>query len=266
MLDEPYRWLEAINNRRDYIEDQLRTGSPVIGLQYDDGMLLLTISRGQRKIFEVHDRISLTAIGPVADIERLRMMATDAASVQGFQNSVDDVTLHRLTNFVLGPTVKQAFEAIFGSAYIIKMLLAELASQGRRNQFISLNYDGALKSDDRALAIGGADNAEDAMQEFLSEEIGSNLTLTAAVRLALETWAVGKESVLKTEALEAADSDADEDSEIKVDKERLRQVVKDALETGAIEAGVLQISRQSSNRFRFLTAEEIDDATKGWLP
>ena len=43
MLDEPYRWLEAVNNRRDYIEDQLRGGSPVVGLKYDDGLLLVTI-------------------------------------------------------------------------------------------------------------------------------------------------------------------------------------------------------------------------------
>ena len=57
MRDEPYRWIEAIQDRRDYIEDQLRVGSPVVGLTYNEGMVLLTIGRGQRKIFEVHDRI-----------------------------------------------------------------------------------------------------------------------------------------------------------------------------------------------------------------
>ena len=150
MLDEPYRWLEAVNNRRDYIEDQLRGGSPVVGLKYDDGLLLVTIGRGQRKIFEVHDRIALSAIGHSADIERLRMMATDTASVQGFQSSVDDVTLHRLTNFVLGPTIKQSFEAIFGSAYIIKMLLAELGARGEGDGFIALNYDCLLYTSDAA--------------------------------------------------------------------------------------------------------------------
>ena len=70
MLDEPYRWIEAINDRRDYIEDQLRPGSPVVGLSYDDGMLLLTVRRGQRKIFEVHNRTVLSAIGHPAYIEQ----------------------------------------------------------------------------------------------------------------------------------------------------------------------------------------------------
>ena len=110
MRDEPYRWIEAIQDRRDYIEDQLRVGSPVVGLTYDEGMVLLTIGRGQRKIFEVHDRIALSAIGHPADIERLRMLVTDTASVQGFQNATEDVNLHRLTNFVLAHTFKQAFE------------------------------------------------------------------------------------------------------------------------------------------------------------
>ena len=31
MLEEPYRWVEAINNRREYVEDQLASGSPVVG-------------------------------------------------------------------------------------------------------------------------------------------------------------------------------------------------------------------------------------------
>ena len=28
MIDEPYRWVEAISNRREYIENELATGSP----------------------------------------------------------------------------------------------------------------------------------------------------------------------------------------------------------------------------------------------
>ena len=42
MLEEPYRWVEAINNRREYVEDQLASGSPVVGTTYADGVLLLT--------------------------------------------------------------------------------------------------------------------------------------------------------------------------------------------------------------------------------
>jgi proteasome alpha subunit len=33
MIEEPYRWVEAIANRREYIEHQLSTGSPNRGTQ-----------------------------------------------------------------------------------------------------------------------------------------------------------------------------------------------------------------------------------------
>ena len=57
LSDEPYRWAEGVANRRDYIEDQIRTGSPVVGMGYEDGILMLTLSRSQQKLFEVYGRI-----------------------------------------------------------------------------------------------------------------------------------------------------------------------------------------------------------------
>ena len=264
MLDEPYRWLEAVNNRRDYIEDQLRGGSPVVGLRYDDGLLLVTIGRGQRKIFEVHDRIALSAIGHSADVERLRMMATDTASVQGFQSSVDDVTLHRLTNFVLGPTIKQSFEAIFGSAYIIKMLLAELGVRGEGDGFIALNYDGTVQSNQDREVIAGTHEAETAMQNYLSAAEASDSSLAAALQLALETWVVGWElGIQETET--DSDEETNEGSELTMDKERLHEVLRVELQTGDIEGAVLETSRRSNNKFRLLTSDEIDAAIADWL-
>ena len=72
MLEEPYRWVEAINNRRDYLEDQLAGGSPVVGTTYDGGVLLLTTTPGPRKLFEVYNEVAFAAVGHPADIEKLR--------------------------------------------------------------------------------------------------------------------------------------------------------------------------------------------------
>ncbi len=274
MLDEPYRWIDAIHNRHEYIEDQLRGGSPVVGLKYDDGLLFLTIGRGQRKIFEVHNRIVLTAMGHAADIERLRMMATETASVEAFQNSVDDLTLHRLTNFVLGPTIKGAFEAIFGPAYIIKMLLAELGARGRENQLLSLNYDGTVRASHIAQVIGGTDEVETAMRNYLSAaEVypqgvhpTPNLSLTSTLRLALETWGVGRELSLQEDDRRAdSDSREREHFESTIDKAKVHELLKKELKEGEIEAGVLQASRQSKSKFRPLSSEEIHAAIVDWL-
>ena len=254
MRDEPYRWIEAIHDRRDYIEDQLRGGSPVVGLTYDEGMVLLTIGRGQRKIFEVHDRIALSAIGHPADIERLRMLVTDTASVQGFQNAIEDVNLHRLTNFVLAHTFKQAFESIVGEAYIIKMLLAELGSTDDKNRFTCINYDGNVRTDTTFTVIGGTEAIETGMQKYLTTAAtGTDRDLAAALQLGLEAWAVGKE-------LSSREPEEAESEETQIDTVQMHEIIDAAREDGEIEAGVLENAQRGTSKFRLLTSQEIETA------
>ena len=256
MRDEPYRWIEAIQDRRDYIEDQLRPGSPVVGITYSEGMMLLTIGKGQRKIFEVHDRIALSAIGHPADIERLRMLVTDTASVQGFQNATEDVNLHRLTNYVLAHTFKQAYESIVGEAYIIKMLLAELGRTPEKNLFTGINFDGIVQTDTNFAVIGGTEVIETGMQNYLANApADADRDLTAALRLSLETWAVGKE--LSTRESEETDLE-----ETQIDTTQMYEIVDTAREDGEIEAGVLETAQQGASKFRLLTSQEVEDALK----
>src|SRR5436853_4687068 len=83
MIEEPYRWVEAISNRREYIEHQLASGSPITALSYNGGILFLTLSRERQKIFEIYNRIAMGAIGHPGDIERLRMAAIEVTSTEG---------------------------------------------------------------------------------------------------------------------------------------------------------------------------------------
>src|SRR6059036_1477918 len=144
MIEEPYRWVEAIANRREYIEDQLRRGSPVVLLNYSDGLLLLTVSRETRKIFEIYDRVGFSALGHPADIERMRLAAIDLAHMEGFNRAVEDVSLRRLVNYGMSPTLKMAFEQVFSAPYIVKMLMAELSDDPEHDMIVKLDYDGSL--------------------------------------------------------------------------------------------------------------------------
>ena len=81
MLEDPYRWVEAVQNRREYLDDQLKKASPVIAVCYNDGILIITTTPGPRKIFEVYNQISLASIGHPADIEKLRKMLIDIALI-----------------------------------------------------------------------------------------------------------------------------------------------------------------------------------------
>ena len=84
MTEEPYRWLEAVANRRDYVHDQLKGGSPVFAASLRDGILLLGVGSGQSKVFELFDRHAFAGLGHPADLEKIRQAAIDAAHTEAF--------------------------------------------------------------------------------------------------------------------------------------------------------------------------------------
>ena len=125
MTEEPYRWVEAIANRREYIETQLAPGSPIAALTYRDGILFVTV---RQKLFEIYDRIAMGAIGHPGDIERLRMAAIELASTEGFTRSAADVSLRRLAFYSLSPLLKTAFEQVYGAPFLARMIFAEVGA------------------------------------------------------------------------------------------------------------------------------------------
>ena len=142
MTEEPYRWLEAISNRREYIRDQLKGGTPVFALSRPEGILLVGVGQGQSKVFEIYDRHAFAALGHPVDIEKIRQAAIEAAHLEGFHRSAGDVTLRRLISFSLSSTLKNAFEQVFSPPLIVEALFAELGQSPERDSLVRLHYDG----------------------------------------------------------------------------------------------------------------------------
>ena len=109
MAYTPYDWNQSIQTRMEYVEERLRDGSPVVALSIPEGVLLLSIHRAQRKVYEIYDRIVFGAVGNQSDIETMRNAALDFAHREGFQRSPDDVTAQRLVGSILAPALKRAF-------------------------------------------------------------------------------------------------------------------------------------------------------------
>src|SRR5438105_1231518 len=199
MIEEPYRWVEAIANRREYIEGQLAPGSPIAALGYRDGILFLTIGQTRQKLFEIYDRIGMGAIGHPGDIERLRMAAIEVASTEGFTRSTADVSLRRLASYSLSPALKTAFEQVYGAPYLARMIFAELGRDGSPNLFARLDYDGAIHTNGGALAhafedfgvISGTARSTGLMEKFLREQHDATAALPVALNTALDAWTVG---------------------------------------------------------------------------
>lgn len=255
MLDEPYRWTEAVANRRDYIEDQLRGGSPVVGLAYCDGALFLTLGQGQQKIFEVYDRIGMAALGHPADIEKLRQSAVDLASVIGFNYSEQDVNLQQIVHFGLGPAVKTAFDEVFRSPYIVRILMLELDVSEEGAVFYTVDYDGAFQKYAGCGVLGEIPEADGLMRSCLPET--GRLNLRNALKAALDAWAAGRfvgtleEVPREPSELERLAGEAD-----------LQAILKTALESAEVEAVVFDRSGADKRPYRVLGNREIQPVIK----
>jgi len=256
MTDEPYRWVEAIANRREYIEGQLAGGSPIAAVSYREGILLLTLSRERQKIFEIYDCIAMGAIGHPGDIERLRMAAIEVASTEGFTRSAADVSLRRLVSFSLSPALKAAFEQIYGAPYLTRMLFAELGQNGERNLFLRIDYDGSMHSNGGGNsarlrtfedfgAISGTSASTTAMERFLRTQNLPEVSRAEALRIALDAWTVGH-LALGEEAREELPSEA------QISEHRTGQ-----LASAVIEAVVLEHGAHARIKYRQLGNEEF---------
>jgi proteasome alpha subunit len=261
MLEEPYRWADAVGNRREYIEDQLRSGSPVVGSAYAGGALLLTLGQGQQKLFEVYDRIAMGALGHPTDIEKLRQAAVDLAHVIGFNYSDADVTLQQVVHFGLGPEVKRAFDEIFRSPYIAQLLLAEVSPRDRDVAFFRVDYEGRFHRKTGTCAAGGNEAADRAMQARLDgdgKDTGA-LSLEEALDRLLLAWAAGRRASGRDEDVDAPDEQEESNSD-----EELSATLSKALETLSVEAVAVEVSDSGTVRYRTLSDEETATAAQAY--
>jgi proteasome alpha subunit len=253
MIEEPYRWVEAIANRREYIEGQLAPGSPIAALGYCDGILFLTLGQTRQKLFEIYDRIGMGAIGHPGDIERLRMAAIELASTEGFTRSAADVSLRRLVHYSLSPVMKSAFEQIYGPPYLARMLFAEVGTRPEDDLFLRVEYDGDIASNGATYArarqdfavLSGTRRSGELMETFLKTKHTPDTIFETAVNSALDAWSVGHMLLHTGDAKELPEPTA------------IAQHRREQLGTAAIEAAVLERNSKTAIRYRCLADKEL---------
>lgn len=241
MFEEPYRWVEAVSNRREYIDEQLKAGGPVVALPCREGVLMLSVSSGTPKLYEIYDRIALGAMGHPADVERLRNVVLDMAHVEGFNHSPSDVTARRLIQFGLAPLVKQAFEEINRAPFIIRLVIAELGPSNKP-KFFTLNYDGVFKEEPQGATLAPSFEAGERMTAELKENPDPiTRPMQEVFREATKIWGLGEKP---TEELET----------------HLQQTFKER----RVEAALLSPSLPGSSKYRLLSEEETLALTREW--
>jgi proteasome alpha subunit len=245
----PYDFQENLQQRAQYIRNRLRAGSPVIGISYDNGILLLALKRRGRKVYEVYDRLMFSAIGNQADVENLRLAAIDFAHQEGFVRSPDDVTIQRVVGFALSPALKKAFGDPLTTPFVARALFAELHDAPERDQFYTLNYDGEFLPYERFAAIGGTQTAEEQAMRYLEAQLTCLPTLESALPIALTAWGIAYEAA-QQEDVDAVSEDAA--------RNRLREMLGEA----QVEVGILERQTLRENRFRLLTHQQLEPYLK----
>jgi len=189
MTEEPYRWLEAIGNRREYIREQLKGGTPVFALSRPEGILLLGVGQGQSKVFEIYDRHAFAALGHPVDIEKVRQAAIEAAHIEGFNRSSRDVTLRRLVSFSLSTSLKNAFEQVFSPPYIVESIFAELGETPERDCLVRLRYDGDHHYESAGVLVAHSDlDAEAAATNWVRQTLKPSDSLSRVAGVCLTAW------------------------------------------------------------------------------
>lgn len=259
----PFGYNEAVGQRRESVEEQLRAGSPVVGLAYDGGLLLLTVRRSQRKVYEIYDRQMFSAIGNQSDIEQVRLASINRAHQEGFERSPDDVSVHRLVGFELSPALKKAFgDQWSGVPFVIRAMFAELGRAAGGDVFMTLNYDGEFQQYDHLAVIAGTQGAEDRMLERLGEP-NPAWSRDEALRRALAAWILGAREVLRRQI--GGQDEEERDPFRDIDEAEVDGVfLRDELKTGTLEVGLLERRTNRESRFRLLGPADLESLIRDY--
>jgi proteasome alpha subunit len=254
----PYDWNQSIQTRMEYIEERLRDGSPVVGLSIPEGVLLLSVHRAQRKVYEVYDRLLFGAIGNQSDIEAMRNAAIDFAHREGFQRSPDDVTAQRLVGSVLSPALKKAFGDPFTAPFVFRGLFAELGDTPEHDSFFALGFDGEYRKDTRYSVAAGSLEAENRMIELLHANVDRAGDRASAIKLGLEAWATGKLHARRGLTIGALGRNLSAEEEEEVEIRTVEQVLNEEIAAGTLEVGILERNTPREGKFRLLRPEELE--------
>ena len=240
MFEEPYRWMEAVSTRHNYVQEKLKMGQPVMAVPYNEGLLIFGFAPQPGKIFEVYDRIALGGVGHPADVERLRMNLLDMAHLEGFNRSAQDVTSARLLQFGIAPALKQNFEEIQRAPYIIRMLLVELDNEGKPN-FFRMNYDGHWETFKNGTAIAGEEKVMDWLQAEIQKQPFATYSLDQALKQACKLWDESRKLETDDEA-----------------KKDIPETLQEAFDQWYLEGAVLTEKSMRKAIYRPLSKNEIE--------
>ncbi|MBI1743877.1 20S proteasome subunit A/B [Candidatus Acetothermia bacterium] len=250
MAYTPYDWQQVLQQKADYVEDRLRQGSPVVAVSCQEGILLLTVRRNQRKIFEVYDRLAFSGLGQQSDLEAVRQVLVDFTHSEGFQRSTEDVSIQRVVGLAISPVLKRAFSDPTKIPLVLRGLFAQVEDRPEDDLFYTLDFDGEFSLVKNYAAVAGTDQAHQAMEKILSE-LDTATSPENAFKGALQAWVAGRWQMRHG-------SEGEDKSNLGGSESERKTLLRETLESANVEAALLERDTHRERRFRLLDKEEIN--------
>ncbi|MCA1780975.1 MAG: proteasome subunit alpha [Dermatophilaceae bacterium] len=177
---------QLMKDRADFARKGIARGRSVVVLSYDEGILFVAEnhSRALHKISEIYDRIGFAAVGKYNEFENLRVAGIRYADLRGYSYDRSDVSARGLAN-----AYAQTLGTVFtqeSKPYEVEIVVAEVGESVDTDQIYRLTYDGSVADEHGFVAMGGA---TEPIEQALEERYSSSLSLTRALRLAVEVLA-----------------------------------------------------------------------------
>jgi proteasome alpha subunit len=191
---------QMMKDRSEYAHKGIARGRSVIGIEYADGLLFLAENPSAllHKISEIYDKMAFAGVGKYSEFEDLRIAGVRLADLRGYSYGREDVKARDLAN-----AYSQSLSTIFTQQmkpYEVEILIGEVDGEVSGTAIYHVLFDGSVTDEHGFVAIGG--HAEE-LTETLKTRFAEGWDLATAVRTAVEVIGSPEKRTIAPEAIEA---------------------------------------------------------------
>lgn len=168
----PYDWQISLGQRAEFAQERLSGGIPAVAVSLDAGLLCVSLRRQTPKVYEVYDRLMMSAMGVQSDVDALRVAAIEFCHQEGYRRSEDDVTIQRVAA-ALAQSMRRSYSDLRSMPVLAQALLCEVGDKPEADRYSILTYEGDFsEKTDSAVLAGSADTLEQV--EKVAASLGAN--------------------------------------------------------------------------------------------
>jgi proteasome alpha subunit len=191
---------QMMKDRSEYAHKGIARGRSVIGMEYADGLLFIAENPSAllHKISEIYDKMAFAGVGKYSEFEDLRIAGVRLADLRGYSYGREDVKARDLAN-----AYSQSLSTIFTQQmkpYEVEILVGEVDGDASGSAIYHVMFDGSVTDEHGFVAIGG--HAEE-LTETLQTRYAAGWDLPTAVKAAVEVLGSPDGRTIEVEAIEA---------------------------------------------------------------